>query len=430
VDLARREGRAPEMLKELLSVAPKRLSGSPGAARAVEWGRAAMERAGFDRVWLETFPVPCWVRGDLQEAVARQGDATERLRVVALGGSVGTPPEGVEGEVVEVTSFEELRGIGDRARGKIVFFNRPMDPSDASTFRAYGNAVDQRSSGAVEAGRSGAVAALVRSMTTSLDDSPHTGAMRPYPSGVAKVPAAALSTTGAERLHAMAAKGPVRVRLRLSCETRDEVESANVLGEIRGSVRPDEVVLVGGHLDAWDVGEGAHDDGSGCVQAIEAIRLVKAAGIRPKRTIRAVLFMNEENGLRGGRDYAVRHKGELSKHVFAIESDRGGFAPRGFRTDAREPLYSEIAAFVSRLEPIGAARLEAGEGGGADIGPLGSEGVPLGELVPEATRYFDVHHSEKDVLSAVDPEELELGAAALAFLVSAIADRERPELPR
>ncbi len=413
---------AYEMLRELTQQIGPRLSGSPAAAAAVEWGRQMMEKLGFDRVWLQPVQVPRWVRGSVEEAEVigspTVGDAP--LTVCALGGSVGTPELGVVGEVVEVRRFEELKQLGKRLEGKIVFYNRPMDPKRRQTFSAYGGAVEQRTRGAAEAAKYGAVAVLVRSMTTRLDDVPHTGGMH-YAEGMPKIPAAAVSTVDAEFLSRLIKKdGTVRVRLRLSCQTLPDVPSANVIGEIRGSERPEEMIVLGGHLDSWDKGQGAHDDGAGCVQAMEALRLLKVLGLRPKRTLRAVLFMNEENGLRGGREYArvAREKGW--KHVAAIESDRGGFAPRGFTVDAPPETVERIARWAPLFRSIQADGIRPG-GGGADISPLKRMQVPTIGLYVESQRYFDYHHSDNDTFDKVNERELELGAAAMSVLAYVIA---------
>jgi Zn-dependent M28 family amino/carboxypeptidase len=423
-------GQAYSKLTELCRVAPLRLSGSPGATVAVEWGRAQMERDGLENVRLEECLVPQWVRGTRSELsiVAPSESRALKLPVLALGGSVGTPPAGVEGDLVVVESFEELRALGDAAKGRIVLFNRRMDASRVDTFEAYGGAVNQRVEGAIEAAKVGAVAALVRSMTTRIDDFPHTGAMR-YAEGVTKIPTAAISTAGADLLAALVKRGqPVRLALALDCETRADVTSHNVIGEIRGASLPDEIVLVGGHLDAWDVGQGAHDDGAGVVQTIEALRLVRALGLRPKRTLRAVLFMNEENGLRGGRAYRDAHKAEVERHVLAIESDRGGFAPRGFATNANPRAFEILRGITDLLHAGSTATLVQG-GGGADISPLEREGVIVMEYLPDAQRYFDYHHCERDTLDAVHPRELELGAAWIAAMVYSVADLDE-RLPR
>jgi hypothetical protein len=429
LDLALQDGQAYAMLRELTRVAPGRLSGTAAAERAVEWAEDTMRRIGLVRVRREPILVPRWVRGETEELVVLgEGEAAdaEPLAVLALGGSVATPPEGVEGELLVVRSFEALRALGERAAGKVVLFNRPMPRALLNTFRAYSDAVPQRTSGAVEAAKVGAVAALVRSMTTRLDDVPHTGSLR-YQEGVPPVPAAAVSTAAAERLAALAAAGgAVRVRLRLSCQSLEDAPSANVVGEIRGSALPDEIVVVGAHLDSWDVGEGAHDDGAGCAHVLEAMRLILAAGIQPRRTVRAVLFMNEENGLRGGLGYAERHRDELERHFAAIETDAGGFEPKGFQTSLGEAPRAVLARLLEPLRAHGMGALVPG-GGGADIGPMGPAGVALFGMAVASHRYFDYHHSVKDCLEAVNERELALGAAAIAYLAACLAEVELPE---
>lgn len=411
---------AYEMLYELTTKIGHRLSGSPQAAQAVEWSKTMMEQLGFDRVWLEPVMVPRWVRGNVEEAsvLASRTRKPIPLKVTALGGSIGTPPKGITAEVVEVTSFEELRALGEKAKGKIVFFNRPMDRSLLNTFEAYGRAVNQRGRGAIEAALAGGVAALVRSMTTRIDDVPHTGGMG-YVDTIPKVPAAAISTKDAELLSKLlATEKSVMVNLKLSAQTLPDVESANVIGELRGTEKPEEVIVVGGHLDSWDKGQGAHDDGAGCVQSIEALRLLKELGLRPKRTIRAVMFMNEENGLRGGLAYAATERpGE--KHIAAIESDAGGFAPRGFGV-GDSAAHAQLVKWAPIFAPVGADRITLG-GGGADIGPLARKGVPPIGLTVDSHRYFDYHHANNDMIEAVNERELALGAAMMAILAYVIA---------
>lgn len=406
------------LLHDLISTASHRLSGSEGEAKAVRWARQTMERLGFDNVRLEPVMVPKWVRGNIEEAILLLPDGKrEKLNIAALGGTIATPPNGLTAEVVEVQSFDELKNLGKTAEGKIVFFNRPMDRTLLNTFAAYGGAVNQRGAGAIFAAQAGGVAVLVRSMTTRLDDVPHTGMMG-YVDTVRKIPGAAVSTKGAERLSQLVKQGQkVHVQLRLSAQTFPDVESANVVGELRGSEKPEEIIVIGGHLDSWDKGHGAHDDGAGCVHAIEALRILKKLGLQPQRTIRAVMFANEENGLRGGIGYAERERpGE--KHIAAIESDQGGFAPRAFGVS--DPAYETVAAWAPVFRRIGIDRVQRG-GGGADIGPLMRKGVPGMSLIVESHRYFDYHHSDEDTIDKVNERELALGAAALAVLSYMIA---------
>ncbi|MFT4538332.1 MAG: carboxypeptidase Q [Planctomycetota bacterium] len=417
-----------ERLTELCTRAPHRLAGSDDAARAVEWARDTMLADGFENVHIEACRIPHWVRGDIEELTALEPRelAGQTLPVVALGGSIATAPDGVEGEVIVVESFDELEQIGIAgARDKIVLFNRPMDDASLDTFSAYGGAVNQRSGGASAAAKVGAVAALVRSMTTLRDDVPHTGTMS-YSDEVGKIPTAAISTNAADRLAAMIKSGKqVKLRLRLDCRSLGEADSGNVVGELRGRELPDEIVLVSGHLDGWDVGQGAHDDGAGSCHALETLRLLKVLDLVPRRTVRLVLYMNEENGTAGARAYAKDHEGELALHVAAFESDRGGFTPRGFSADVEDSALLELRGLARYLEPLGAAGLRAGSAG-ADISFLKSGGVPLIGLLPDSQRYFDYHHSANDTLEAVNRRELHLGSAALASMVYLVAERAMP----
>ncbi len=417
-------------LERLVTAAPKRLAGSPGLDAALAWARAEMLNAGLQNVRLEPCKVPHWERGSVEELALLDADGkvVERFAVTALGGSVATAAEGIEAEVVEVRDRAELETLGERARGKLVFFNQPMDPAARDTFEAYGRAVWQRSIGAVEAARRGAAGAIVRSMTTRLDDLPHTGAMR-YEEGLPQLPAVAISTVGAAHLSERLARGAaLRVRLRLDCRTFEDAPSANVVGELVGRELPDEILVVGGHIDAWELGVGAHDDGAGCAQSIEAARLLAACGLKPRRTIRVVLFTNEENGLAGARAYRDAHADELERHVLALETDRGGFLPRGFSTDANPTALSALRSMAEPLASIGCDTVKSG-GGGADIGVLAASGVPLVGLLPDSQRYFDVHHCARDTLDQVSPRELELGAAAIASLLWQVSERSEP-LPR
>jgi len=423
-------GRAHALLGELCEVAPHRLSGSEGAQLAVEWARDRMIALGFENVRLEPCTVPRWERGRPEELrfVGAEGYRSEGLPVLALGGSVPTPQQGVTAEVIAVDSFEELVERAAEAVGRIVLFNRPMDDTLPNTFQAYGGAVGQRGGGAVAAAKVGAVAALVRSMTTRRDDNPHTGAMR-YDPDVTRIPTAAISTNAADHIARLLRAGEVvRMELKLDCRSLAPVESFNVVGEIVGRELPDEVVVIGGHLDAWDVGQGAHDDGAGCIQAMEVLRLVHELDIRPRRTLRCVLFMNEENGLAGGRAYYVEHFAEMDRHVMALESDRGGFTPRGFTAQVSDEALVILRSYVTLFANTGADKVIAG-GGGADIGPMRQSAVPLVGYLPDPQRYFDLHHSPADTIDQVNPRELQLGAAAMASLAWLVAEDPTP-LPR
>ena len=416
-----RTGESFRFLHDLTAETPHRLSGSEGAAKAVRLMKEVMEREGFDRVHLEECMVPHWVRGTVERAeLLVTGGKKVPLNVCALGGSIATPPSGISGEVIEVTSLDQASSLGQEAVGKIVFYDRPFDPAKLSTFDAYGGAVDQRAGGAIAAARVGAIGVIVRSMSTAVDDVPHTGSMS-YQDSVPKIPAAAVSTVGANLLHDLLKANPrSRLHLTLSCSTLPDVPSANVVGEITGSEHPDQVIVIGGHLDCWDKGAGAHDDGAGCVQAIEALRLIRALHLRPKCTIRAVLFMNEENGLRGGRAYVADHARKSERQLAGIESDRGGFAPRGFDVDADSVVLGSVSRWKDLFKRLDAGEIRHG-GSGVDVSPMVTEGVPGFGLNVESQRYFDYHHSDNDTIDKVNPRELELGAiveALLAYLIS------------
>lgn len=412
-------GKSYEMLHDLCTKIGPRLSGSPGAAAAVEWSRHVMETFGFDSVWLQPVMVPHWVRGqqEIGRIVNSKKMGTVNLSVCALGGSIGTGPSGISSSVIEVKSFDELKQLGAKAvQGKIVFFNRPMDPTQINTFGAYGGAVNQRGSGAVEAAKLGAVAVIVRSMGLNQEDYPHTGSMH-YEPKVPMIPALAVSTKHADLLSKLLKdEKELTVYLENHSEILDDAPSYNVVGQITGSEYKDEIIDIGGHLDSWDLAQGAHDDGAGCVQSIEVLRLFKALGIKPKRTIRAVMFMNEENGLRGGLKYAELAKAKNENHIAAIESDRGGFTPRGFTMSGTPAVKSKIKSWKPLLEPYGLSDFEQ-EGGGADIGPLAASGTAMIGYLPDSQRYFDIHHTPADTIDSVNKRELELGSAAMAALV-------------
>jgi hypothetical protein len=410
-------GKSYGWLRQLTKDVGPRLSGSVGSQKAVEWAKKTMEAEGFNRVFLQEVKVPHWVRGAKEQARILVGNEKLDVPIAALGGSVATPPAGITAEVIEVKSFPELRALGrEKVAGKLVFFNRPMDPTKLNTFEAYAGAVEQRAAGATEAAKLGAVGAIVRSMNPSLDDFPHTGGLR-YGTGVPLIPAAAISTNGAELLSARLKQSPnLKFFFQQSCETLDDATGHNVVGEIRGSEKPDEIIVVGGHLDSWDLAEGAHDDGAGCVQAIDVLRTLKALGIRPRRTIRAVLFANEENGLRGGVKYADLAKQNGEKHVYAIESDNGGFTPRGFGIVGTDAQVAALQRFKPLLAPYGLHDIGRGSGG-ADIGPLGPLGTVLVGFKPDTQRYFDIHHAATDNFETVSERELKLGAASMAALV-------------
>jgi hypothetical protein len=339
--------------------------------------------------------------------------------VCALGGSIATPSSGLRAGVVEVKSFEELEALGEeKIKGNFVFFNRSMPAELINTFEAYSKTVNQRTQGAARAARFGAVGVIVRSMNLRLDDFPHTGSMRygDLPNTM-RIPAAAISTNGAQLLSSMLAlNDDLKFYLKLDCKNFPDVPSHNVIGEIKGSEFPDEIIVVGGHLDSWDLGDGSHDDGAGIVQSMEVLRLFKEMNYKPKRTIRVVLYMNEENGLRGGTAYAQYAKRNKEKHIFALESDAGGFSPRGFVFEATNSQFKQIESWKSYFKLYMADRFELG-GSGADIGPLRDNKVVLSGLRPDSQRYFNFHHAANDTFDAINKRELELGAAAMSSLV-------------
>lgn len=414
-------GQAYEWLRVLTKDVGGRLAGSPGAAAAVVSMQRIMEGLGFDTVYLQPCYAPRWERADpaVGRIVNNAFVGTESLRVIALGNSVGTGPNGVTAEVIEVHNLDTLEILGRAGlEGKIVFFNRPMDPTQINTFAAYGGAVDQRAYGATIAGRYGAVATLTRSMTTKLDDVPHTGSLF-YVEGDRRIPGLSISTNDAEKLSRIIQQGPVRLHLQTDCKILPPILSYNVIGELKGSTYPEEIILVGGHLDSWDVGEGAHDDGAGCVQSMQVWPLLQQIDYQPQRTLRCVLFMNEENGLAGARAYWEASNAAEEFHLLAIESDRGGFTPRGFSAEADDSVFTDyyrrLNDWLPLLAPYG---LDFSTGGsGADISGLKPQGGLLLGLRPDSQRYFDYHHTATDVLEVVNQRELELGAAAMTALV-------------
>ncbi len=395
-----------------------RLSGSPQAEKAVKETYRMMKEMGADTVYLQECMVPHWVRGKKEEAkIIMAGGKEYKLNACALGNSVGTPASGIKANVIEVRSFKELDSLGkEKIKGNIVFFNYRMNPAFIKTFMAYGEAGVYRGRGPSMAAKYGAVGVMVRSLASNQDDHPHTGATT-YVDSLPKIPAIAISTNDAEYLsNVLKRKMTSQVYFKTGSQMLPDVKSHNVIGELRGTEFPDEIITVGGHLDSWDLAEGAHDDGAGCVQSMEIIRVFKAMGIQPKRTIRIVMFMNEENGLRGGAKYAEIAKAENKKHIFALESDAGGFSPRGFGFSIKPGQKAKVWGWKNLFYPYGVYEFTDG-GGGADIGPLRSLGTVLAGLSPDSQRYFDIHHAETDVLEAVSPRELHLGAISMAALV-------------
>lgn len=419
-DMALTQGKAYDWLNHLSNQIGGRLSGSVQAEQAVEYTKTQLEALGLDRVWLQGVMVPKWVRGTAEFAYFEtKPGMTTNVAIAALGGSVATPLGGLKAGIVEVRSLEELQDLGRQGiTGKIVFFNRAMDPRPINTFTSYSGAVDQRYSGAMEAAKYGAVGVIVRSLNLRLDNFPHTGSMAYGDTPPERrIPAAAISTQGAELLSTSLTLNPnIKFHFRQNSKQYGDVRSHNVIGEIKGNTHPQEIIIVGAHLDSWDLGDGAHDDGAGVVQAMEVLRLLKGIGHRPKRTLRVVLFMNEENGLRGGLEYAQRAKAQNENHIFALESDAGGFLPLGFTIDGSPEQLERIRSWKDLFAPYQVHIFEKGDGG-ADIGPLKDDQTVLAGLRPDNQRYFDHHHSENDTFEHINKRELELGAAAMATLI-------------
>ena len=419
IDASTSDDFAWERLAELTDTYGHRFSGSENLEHAIAWAVETMTSDGLEHVRAEPVMVPRWVRGDEHaEFVSRPQQA---LTILGLGGSIGTPPGGVEGDVVVVNSFAELRARAADVAGKIVLFNAP--------FTTYGDSVVYRTDGASAASQFGAVAALVRSVGPTGLRTPHTGSLQ-YEPGTPPIPAAAVATEDADRIARLQARGaPVRVRLTMDARMAADVASANVIGEIRGRERPEEVVLLGGHLDSWDVGAGASDDAVGCIVTWEAARLMVSLGIRPRRTVRIVLWTNEENGLRGATEYAARYAEQAANHVLAVESDSGVFAPASIGFSGGGAARSLVHDIGTLLTPLGLEQIDGG-GGGADIAPIArAGGVPMLAYLGNPARYFAIHHTPADTVERIAPDEVSKAAAALAVIAYVVA--EMPDrLPR
>ncbi|SDS60293.1 PA domain-containing protein [Formosa sp. Hel1_31_208] len=413
-------GMSYQWLDHLSNQIGGRLSGSLNAEKAVQYTKEEFEKLGVDKVWLQPVMVPRWVRGAPEFAyIETSPGVTTNVNICALGGSIATPNGGIKANIIEVGSYEDLKTLGEaQIKGKIVFINRPMQADLINTFEAYGGCSAERYRGAAEAAKYGAVGTIVRSLNLRLDDYPHTGSMGYGDLPVnQRIPSAAISTNDAELLSGMIAlTKDLKFFFSQNCKQLDDVQSYNVIGEITGSEFPNEIIVVGGHLDSWDLGDGSHDDGAGVVQSMDVLRLLKQSGITPKRTIRAVLFMNEENGLRGGRKYAEVAKSKNEKHVFALESDSGGFTPRGFSFQCNDAMLAKIQNWRPLFEPYLIHYFEKGYSG-ADIGPLKDDNIVLAGLRPDSQRYFDHHHASNDTFEHVNKRELELGAASMTSLV-------------
>ena len=416
-DTALLNGKSYEWLRGLTSIGG-RLSGSPEAAQAVKWGEKVMNEVGLDSVWLQPAIVPHWVRGEKEVAYFISKGKKVDMAVTALGSSIATPKNGITAEVIEVKSIKEAEALGEKAKGKIIFFNQPFDDTLINTFQAYGGCVGQRVFGAKAVGKFGALAVLVRSMTNKIDDYPHTGTMRYGDIPKSEyIPTAAISTIAAENLSKSLKEDPtLKVFFKQNCKNLPKEKSFNVIGEIKGSENPEKIIVVGGHLDSWDLGDGAHDDGTGIVQSLEVAYLFKKNNIKPKNTLRVVFFMNEENGTRGAKKYAELAKFNKENHIGGLESDAGGHTPRGFSIDANTVNTKLLQSWKKLLSPYGLHDLDKG-GSGADISPLKGENVTLVGYRPDSQRYFDYHHTSTDTFDKVNKRELELGSASMASII-------------
>jgi len=410
------ERKGYHLLKELTDMGP-RLSGSENSVKAIMWAKKRMEEAGFDKVWLQPVMVPHWVRGNVEEAEILRSKLYQnrKLNIATLGGSIGTQGEGITAGVLEVKNFDELKALGEKAKGKIIFMSRPLDPGLLQTFKGYGGAVDQRVFGAVAAAKLGAVGVMIRSITTKYDNVPHTGVMF-YNDTIPKIPAVALGYQDADFLSSALKKDPtLKVNIKLNCKTLPDAKSYNLIGQLTGSEFPNVVIVVGGHSDSWDKGVGANDDGTGIMQSMEVLDLFQRLNIKPKRTIRCVFFINEENGGRGGDKYGEYAKESTEKHIAAIEADAGSGTPKGFSFDSDSLIIQKVQNWLPVLERTGIDWVKKG-GSGADVGDIKNAVARIG-YVPDGQRYFDYHHSDNDQFSIIHPREFELGSASIATLV-------------
>lgn len=415
-------GTCYENLRVLCKTVGHRISGSPAAAKAVAWGAEAMKAAGADKVWLQAADVSYWYRGK-ERLQLKMGRKYKEVPALSLGNSEGTGGKTLKAPIVMVQNFDELKALPESAvRGKIVFFNYRFRQDFIFTFYGYGDAVKYRGGGANAAAPKGAVGVIIRSMSTGEDDFPHTG-FTYYKDSANKIPSMALGNKTADALEQACRAGTVMAKMKSECHMKPPVvRSYNVIGEITGSVHPERIITVGGHLDSWDVGEGAHDDGAGCVQSIEVIRTMKALGVRPKCTIRAVLFMNEENGQRGGQAYADSAIANKEQHIMAMESDAGGFSPRGIGLEMNAAQKAQLLPYRQLFLPYGVYDFEHEEGG-VDIDPIHKKlDVPAAGLLPDSQRYFDYHHTANDVFENVNHRELKIGATVMTQLIYLVSE--------
>ncbi len=409
---------AYDNLRNLTKSIGARLAGSPQMYKAEAWGYQLLQRSGSTHTFKQPVMVPHWMRGGKDEAIAvLPGNKKKQLNVIALGNSIGTKGAPVSAPVILIKDFDELEQRKNELRGKIVFYNYAFNPRFVRTFEAYGDAVKYRSRGPSRAAKYGAVGVIVRSMSHSTDNTPHTGGLH-YDTLYTKIPAVAIGLRDADWLAAELEKGAaVSVRLTTNGHFLPDAEGHNIIGELKGSEYPDQYITIGGHLDSWDNCEGAHDDGAGIVQTIEVLRTLVALGYRPKHTIRFVLFANEENGVRGGVKYAALAKENNEKHLFALESDAGGFTPRAFSFDCSDAQFEKVKTWLPLIAPYGCNEFIRGSEG-VDIGPLKeTSGTPTCGLLPDSQRYFDIHHASTDTFESVNKRELELGAVNMAALI-------------
>ena len=409
-------GKAYDNLHDLTKNIGGRLTASPGFYKAIQWGMKVLQQSGADKAWLQECMVPHWVRGGKDQAVATVSQEKKSLDVIALGNSLGTGAKGITADVIEVKSFNDLESKKDQVRNKIVFYNYKFNPTFINTFQAYVDAVPYRGAGASRAAKYGALAVIVRSMSHSTDNNPHTGSLR-YDTTLPNIPAVAIGLKDADWLSDALNANTVKVSMKTNGHFLPDTIGDNVIGELTGSEFPDQYITVGGHLDSWDPAEGANDDGSGVVQTVEILRTFKALGYKPRHTIRFVLFANEENGLRGGTKYADEAKAKNEKHIFALESDAGSFTPRGFNFGGTPEQVQKVRSWIPLLLPYGVYQINEG-GGGADVGPLRTNlSTPVSELLPDSQKYFDYHHARNDVFENVNKRELELGAINMAAFI-------------
>lgn len=395
-----------------------RISGSPQAAAAVEYTHQLMDSIGADSVYLQACMVPRWIRGEKETArILTNNSGNYDVNICALGGSIATLTGGITAEVVEVHEFSDLKKLGTAGiKGKIVFYNHPFDETLINTFNAYGATFMFRYVGASEAAKYGAIGTVLRSLTNATDNFPHTGIMK-YNDSVTKIPCCAISTMGADKLSALLKNDPkLRFHFEMGCYTMPDVKSYNVIAELKGTEHPEEIITVGGHLDSWDLAQGSNDDGAGAMQSMEILRTFRALGIKPKRTVRVIMFMNEENGGRGGKEYAAEAKAKGEKLIAAMETDAGGETPLGFGVDGTPAQKAAVDKWKAELLPYGLYDFTSTESG-ADIETLKGQGALLFGLEPDSQRYFDIHHTAQDTFDKISKRELELGAASMSMMI-------------